>query len=307
MMVEALHALDPGRQGKGKVASSRAAVRLGAAALLCGLALLQGCLFFSPRDELERLKAERGEPWAVTVFAKTPGPGEQPLEALRETLTFWSAPGSGGEPPWKGVLTPEPEDLYVSVLARMDQGADRFTLVAHEYGHRLTLVDYLDAKGDRLGWDHPAFPPPKKSLPTFPLVGFYTLEWWEFPQLLLLDLPVYLALGAKELAGEIIKSPLSFLEEGWIRGSIQGRCPVSPVSFEQAGGAFLEDWRNGFSGFLWRLRVRSQHTPWDLAMDLAAAVPVVGPLLDHKSPPADSSTPPETSLIVLTPGNGEEG
>ena len=166
------------------------ACRVAGAAVLCGFGLLQGCLFFSPQDELERLKVERGEPWATTVFAKSPGPGEQPLEALRETLTYWSAPGSGGVPRWKGVLTPEPEDLYESILARMDQGADRFTLVAHEYEHHLTLVDYLGAKGERLGWDHPAFPAPKKSLETFPLVGFYNLEWWEFPQLLLLDLPV---------------------------------------------------------------------------------------------------------------------
>ena len=68
-----------------------------------------------------------------------------------------------------------------------------------------------------------------------------------------------------------------------------------------------EDWKNGFTALFYRLRVRSRHTPIDLVRDLVSAVPVVGPVFDHKSPPEDSAPPPSTSLIVLSPGLNMSG
>ena len=274
--------------------------------------LLPGCLFLPGREKLAQLEAERGSPYATTVFRKDPGPGERPLDELRGTLEHWTGPDPRGEPRWKGVLVPDPEGLYAGILERMAQGAQAFTLVAYRYDARglddLTLVDYLDEKGARLGSDHPAFPEPKEPGPAaFPVAGFYNLEWWEIPQMLLLDLPVYLVLGTKELAGEVVKSPLSFLEAGWLGPSVEGRTPISPVNFKYAFGAFAEDWRNGFSGLLWRLRVRSRHTPLDLGRELLAAVPVVGPIFDYRSPPEDAAPPATTALIVLSHGIGAGG
>jgi hypothetical protein len=242
----------------------------------------------------------------VTVYALEPAAGERPLAELRATLRHWSEPGAGGSPRWRGVLEPHPEDLYERLAAAIDGGVRRITLKAFRYdalgSDDLTLVDYLDENGAALGWDcvpYGADAAPRRRGDI--LVGFDDLAWWEYPQLLL-DLPVYLAVGLKELAGEAVKSPLSFLDAGWIPMFVTGRNPFSPVCFQRATGAFADDWRDGFTALTWRLRVRTRHTPLDLVRTIAGAAPIVGPFLDVKSPPEDSVAPGHTSFILVSQG-----
>lgn len=256
------------------------------------------------------MKKNRGRPYATTVFRKEPRAGERPLSELRATLEYWSGAGSRNEPRWKGVLVPEPEDLYARLLAALDRGDPSMTLVSYRYDSAgldpITLVDYLDDAGGQIGWDHVAFPEECRPASARLLAGFHNFAWWEYP-LMLLDLPVYTALGLKELVGEAVKSPFSFVAQGWIGTAIEGRNPASPICFQRAFLAAREDWKNGFTALFYRLRARSRHTPLDLARDLMAAVPLVGPVFDHKSPPEDLAPPPATSFIVLSPGLNMSG
>jgi hypothetical protein len=280
--------------------------------LLLAALLPSGCLFLPARAGLERIKAERPAPDDVTVFRESPGPGERPLSELRETLEYWNGTGPGGTPRWKGVLVPEPADLYARLLQTIGGGADSITLRAHVYdavGHdQATLVDYMGADGNRIGWDHVVLPPdttngPDASPPPggSAIHGYFNMAWWEIPHLLL-DIPVYLAIGAKELAGEVVKTPISFVSSAWIGPVVEGRNLISPVCLSRGAGAVAEDIRNGLTAFTWRFRARSRHTPLDLLRDLAAAVPIVGPLVDWKTPPEDDAPPPQTSFIALSQG-----
>jgi hypothetical protein len=267
--------------------------------------LAGGCAVSSGKERLERLLEERGEPYAVTVFRLEPGEGERPISELRAALDYWNGPGKAGIPRWRGVLEPEPTDLYGLLLARIDGGASALTLVAYRYDaigfDDVTLVDYLDEDGRRLGSDHLPYVEPD-VIPAAPLlVGYWDLAWWEYP-MMLLDLPVYLAIGLKELAGEAVKTPLSALSSGWIAPMTEARSPLAPVEPRRAAAAIVEDVRNGWTAFTWRFRVRSRHTPLDLARDLAGALPIAGPFFDHRSPPEDSAPPAATALIAVSQG-----
>ncbi len=280
--------------------------REGPACLAAASALLAaGCAFRSGPAVLEDLKTDRsGPPYALTVFKTAPGPGERPLAELRQTLAYWSAPMPGGASRWRGVLVPEPRDLYARLIDAIDGGAKSMTLVAYLYDRHgldtMTLVEYYDEGGILAGWDYVPYAAPPCGGGQTATRGYENLAWWEYAQLVL-DVPVYAVLGLKELAGEIVKSPLSALDAGWLGSAVDGRSPFSPVCFERAGAAAFEDWRNGVSGCLWRFRVRSRHTPLDLARDLAGALPVLGPLFDPRDAPPETGARP-TSAVVISQG-----
>jgi hypothetical protein len=270
--------------------------------------ILGGCLTAGPEAALDALLRERGEPDSVTVFRASPGPGERPLSELRETLAHWAGPGSGQRPRWEGALVPSDPELYGKLLARIEGGAASMTLRAWRFDARwdddFTLVDYVSADGEILGRDNTAFilpPGDEPRVDAFPIHGYFQMAWWEIP-VLLLDIPVYLAVGAKELAGEVVKSPLAFLSHLAESAAVERRSPVSPTAVGRAAGAFAEAWKNGFTALIYRFRVRSAHTPFDLVRELAAAMPVIGPVFEPQSPPGDDTEPAGTSLVVLSGG-----
>jgi hypothetical protein len=278
-----------------------------ALAAIAALAL-GGCLTAGPQATLDALLRERGEPDSVTVFRATPGPGERPLSELRETLAWWAARGSGDRPRWEGTLVPSDPGLHASLIERIDAGIGSITLRAWRFDARwqddLTLVDYVSEEGELMGWDHTAHVLPPRDEPrviAFGIQGYFQMAWWEIP-VLLLDIPVYLAVGAKELAGEAVKSPLAFVTHLIESAAVERRSPVSPTALGRAAGAFAEPWKNGVTALIYRFRVRSAHTPIDLLRELAAAVPIVGPVFEPQSPPEDDTEPPGTSLLVLTGG-----
>ena len=278
---------------------------------LVAVAALGGCLVHPGPVELARLVERRGSPWAVTVFRSAPGEGEYSLAELRATMAWWNGSRPGGAPRWRGVLAPEPEDLYARIIARIDGGEDAITLTAYRYDavglEVLSLVDYTTtAGGAPLGRDHvvyaPVAPPEGGRAP----LGYDWMRWWEYPQLLL-DYPVALVIGLKELAGEIVKSPVSALESGWHSFIAEHRFPLAPLCLERAALGFVEDWRNGWTALTWRFRARAPHTPLDTVRDFLGAVPLVGPVFDFKSPPprlfeAGESATPRTRRIHVGQG-----
>jgi len=269
---------------------------------------LAGCLTAGPEAALESLLRERADPDFVTVFRASPGPGEHPLSELRETLAWWAGPGSGDRPRWEGVLVPSDPGLHASLVERIDNGIGSLTLRAWRFDalweDDFTVVDYVSGDGELLGWDHTAHVLPPRDEPrvtAFPVYGYFQMAWWEIP-VLLLDIPVYLAVGAKELAGEAVKSPLALVTYLIETAAVERRSPLSPTALGRAAGALLEPWKNGFTALIYRFRVRSAHTPIDLLRELAAAVPFVGPVFEPQSPPEDDTEAPGTSLVILTGG-----
>ena len=273
---------------------------------------LGGCLTAGPQATLDALLRDRGEPDFVTVFRASPGPEERPLSELRDTLAYWTATGSGDRPRWEGALVPSDPALHAKLLERIDAAIDAgigsITLKAYRFDARwqdeFTLVDYVSEGGELLGWDHTAHVLPPRDDPrvfAFPVYGYFQMAWWEIP-ILILDIPVYLAVGAKELAGEAVKSPLALVTYLIETAAVERRSPVSPTALGRAAGAFAEVWKNGFTALIFRFRARSAHTPIDLLRELAAAVPIVGPVFEPQSPPEDDTEPPGTTLLVLSGG-----
>ena len=162
-------------------------------------------------------------------------------------------------------------------------------------------MDYFDSDDNHLGWDFQSYSEVKTPPGGPTTIGYDDMSWWEYPHFLI-DVPVYLAIGLKEFAGEIVKSPLSVLDVGWFDPMAEGRTPVSPVCFTRAGRAFVEDWRDGWTALSWRFRARRQHTPLDLLRDLLGATPLVGPVFDHHSPPETTGAPAPTSAMIVGQG-----
>lgn len=272
-----------------------------AASLLPGfvcllVAIAPGCLFLPGPEKLARIRAERPEePWAEAVFRQEPGEGERSFGELRETLRFWLEPGPEGKPRAAEVFAMEPPDLYARVLEAIDAGEPEVKLVAYLYDanglDRYTLVDWFGAGGRRFGTDWVLYDEPLPPATGPATVGWDDLAWWEWPQLIL-DVPVYTVIGLKGSSSEVAKSPLSALDAGWLGTGVALRSPVSPVSFERAGRAVWEDWKDGFSAFTWRFRARSRHTPLDLVLDFGREIPVVGLLFERAWPPDVEGVPP---------------
>lgn len=267
------------------------------------LMLCTGCLFLPGRNKLDLVKKSRPSfPWAETVFKKNPGPEERDLAELRRTLSFWTAKDPAGSPRWKSVLQPSSPDLYQRVLqaAQNDSGNDKVVLVAYRYDaiglDTLTLVDYFDGNNRHLGWDYVPYTAMPEGKGKRITTGYDDIPWWGYPQLVL-DVPIYLAIGLKEFCGEIIKSPLSAIDAGWLGTATAGRSPFSPVCLAWAGKGFAEDWRNGLTALSWRFRVYHRHTPLDLGQDLLGAIPIFGPMFEqNRTIPSLSSLPPQTVI-----------
>ncbi len=267
---------------------------IGAAAIGAAL-LLGGCLLRPGPEELERLIEHRGRVYSTVVFSRQPGEDERPIEELRRTLDYWTASAPpGAAPRWRGILVPDRDELYRDLARAIDDGAPSITLRSYIYDgigiDALTLVDYLDGSGTLIGYDSVAYQPPLEKRRAPATVGWDDMAWWEWPQLVI-DVPVALVIGVKELAFEIVKSPFSAIESGFHGTAFERRLPMTPVTLERAALGFVEDWRNGIDAFTWRFRVRRRHTPLDTFRDLLGAVPLVGPLFDHKTPPAGPHGP----------------
>jgi hypothetical protein len=268
--------------------------RFGACAAACALiGLLSGCLFHAGHRGLKEIRTSRpATPFARVVFKARPEAGEHGIEELHRTIAYWNGNDRTGSPRWRGILVPQPEDLYARVLSAIEGGEQSITLVSYKYDacglESLTLVDYYDGAGRHFGFDYVAYADMPRRGGGLPCAGYDDLAWWEYPQLLL-DIPVYALVGGKEFIGEIAKSPLSAIEGGWLGPPAGGFNPFSPVCFERGAGAFAEDWRNGFTALTWHFRVRSRHTPLGLVRQLLGIIPVVGPVFDEKSPPPDAS------------------
>jgi hypothetical protein len=96
---------------------------------------------------------------------------------------------------------------------------------------------------------------------------------------LLYTLPVDTVIGLKQFAGEIIKSPLSFIEAEFIKNIFFER----KIPFYKFDGfkAAREDWRNGVTALTYRHRVYGKQGILATTQNLLGEVPIIGSVFDQ--------------------------
>jgi len=270
-------------------------------------ALSVSCQFSPGRETLTQLLESTADATALgrTVFRAEPREGseEQPLTDLRATLAYWSARNSEGDPRWRGVLSPEPQDLYERLLASIEDDAEEVTLVAYRYDAvglaPLTLVEYCDQSGEYIGRDHVPYGGRAATTETPTFIGYDDLAWREYLQLVV-DVPVFAVIGAKELSFEVVKTPLNAFDSGVVGSAVCGFSPLSRPAWERASHAVEEDWRDPFAALTDRFRVRNRHGLLDDLQSLAAALPLLGPFLESRSPPHGTGEPSPTAIVFVS-------
>lgn len=87
-------------------------------------------------------------------------------------------------------------------------------------------------------------------------------------------------IGLKQFAGEIIKSPISFLEAEFIENIfIEKKIPFYKLDGFRAAG---EDWRNGFTALTYRHRLDGNQGILATTQNLLGEIPIVGSFLDQR-------------------------
>jgi hypothetical protein len=86
-------------------------------------------------------------------------------------------------------------------------------------------------------------------------------------------------IGLKQFAGEIIKSPLSFIEAEFIKNIIVEK----KVPFYRLDGfkAAIEDWKNGFTALRYRYMIDGKQGVLKTTQNLLGEVPVIGSIFDQ--------------------------
>ncbi len=87
-------------------------------------------------------------------------------------------------------------------------------------------------------------------------------------------------IGLKQFAGEIIKSPISFIETELYKNLfIERKIPFYKFEGFKAAG---EDWRNGFTALTYRYRIDGNQGIVETTQNLLGEIPLVGSLLDQR-------------------------
>ncbi|MGR3175706.1 MAG: hypothetical protein ACUZ8N_14070 [Candidatus Scalindua sp.] len=103
-------------------------------------------------------------------------------------------------------------------------------------------------------------------------------------------------IGLKQFTGEIIKSPISFIETELYKNLfIERKIPFYKFEGFKAAG---EDWRNGFTALTYRYRIDGNQGIVETTQNLLGELPLVGSLLDQRYQ-SDSDT---ANRLFLTRG-----
>ncbi len=117
-------------------------------------------------------------------------------------------------------------------------------------------------------------------------------DYFRLPYTFLIDTVI----GLKQFAGEIIKSPISFLEaEMYENIFIEKKIPFYKLDGFRAA---IEDWRNGVTALTYRYRVDGNHGMVATTQNLLGEIPLIGSVFDQWSR-AESGT---SNKLFLTRG-----
>ncbi len=87
-------------------------------------------------------------------------------------------------------------------------------------------------------------------------------------------------IGLKQFAGEIIKSPISFVEAEFIENIfVEKKIPFYKLDGFRAAG---EDWRNGVTALTYRYRIDGNQGIFATTQNLLGEIPVIGSIFDQR-------------------------
>ena len=190
-------------------------------------------------------------------------------------------------------LVPNRPELYDDMLAAVKEDKSySIKLLSYVYDRMgsleaTSLVFYIGNEGtgrnepEVFGWDYVAYGKKyncdlerkRKAFINYKIdspAGYFRL-----PYTFLIDTVI----GLKQFAGEIIKSPISFLEEEII-GNIFIEKKVPFYKFDGIKAA-IEDWRNGVTALTYRYRVDGHQGFVATTQNLLGEIPLVGSVFDQ--------------------------
>ena len=192
------------------------------------------------------------------------------------------------------LLVPDREDLYRDMLAAVAQGnLSSIKLLSYVYdrmglSEAASLTFYIrdnaGAEGcEVFGWDYVDYGnkdscDPEEKRRALTNYKFNTLtDYFRLPYTLLIDTVI----GLKQFAGEVIKSPISFLEEELFENIFIER----KIPFYKFDGikAMVEDWRNGVTALTYRYRIDGNQGFVATTQNLLGEIPLIGSVFDQWS------------------------
>ncbi|MFQ5964223.1 MAG: hypothetical protein ACE5KZ_08075 [Candidatus Scalinduaceae bacterium] len=191
------------------------------------------------------------------------------------------------------LLQSNPQDLYDVILRDINGGRlKNIILLSYVYdrmGHddpSLTFYigDYTDTSNSThnvIGWDYVKYNHSHRNSgkKRGKIFLSYKIEnpvdYFRLSYIFLVDVII----GLKQFAGEILKSPISFIETELFENIfIEKKIPF--YKFEGFKSA-IEDWRNGVTALTYRYRVDGKQGILVATQNLLGEVPIIGSLLDQ--------------------------
>jgi hypothetical protein len=243
-------------------------------------------------NDLKRECVENGE--ALTeekIKEKLGRPGFlKPIYERNLDLTFLTTLENDA-----GVLiVPDREELYRDMLTAVEEGKlSSIKLLSYVYdrmgsSEATSLTFYIGGnegtgrkESEVFGWDYVAYgnkdscnlERKRKAFINYRIDT--AADYFRLPYTLLIDTVI----GLKQFAGEVIKSPISFLEEEILNNIfIEKKVPF--YKFDGIKAA-IEDWRNGFAALTYRYRMDGGQGMVATTQNLLGEIPLIGSVFDQ--------------------------
>ena len=209
------------------------------------------------------------------------------------------------------LLVPNRAELYKEMLTAVEEDKlSSIKLLSYVYdrmgsSEATSLTFYIGGNGDTgrekpevFGWDYVDYGNKdscnlERKRKTFINYKIDTpADYFRLPYTLLIDTVI----GLKQFAGEIIKSPISFLEEELFKNIfIEKKIPF--YKFDGIKAA-VEDWRNGVTALTYRYRMDGNQGMVATTQNLLGEIPLIGSVFDQWNS-AESAT---ANKLFLTRG-----
>ncbi|MFQ5687408.1 MAG: hypothetical protein ACE5GV_12195 [Candidatus Scalindua sp.] len=193
------------------------------------------------------------------------------------------------------LLVPNRSDLYENMLTSVKEDKlSSIKLLSYVYDRRgsseaTSLTFYIGGNGEAgeekpevFGWDYVEYGNKDscnlgRTRKTFINYEINTpADYFRLPYTFLIDTVI----GLKQFAGEIIKSPISFVEAEFIENIfVEKKIPFYKLDGFRAAG---EDWRNGITALTYRYRVDGNQGILATTQNLLGEIPVIGSIFDQR-------------------------
>ncbi|MBS1256972.1 MAG: hypothetical protein MAG551_00007 [Candidatus Scalindua arabica] len=191
------------------------------------------------------------------------------------------------------LLIPNRTDLYDDMLTVVKkERSSNIKLLSYVYDRRgllelSSLTFYMESFGGTgqdepkvFGWDYVKYGNKNNSKVNRQTYINYKIkkptDYLRLPYTFLIDTVI----GLKQFTGEIIKSPISFVEAELLENIfIEKKIPFYKLDGFRAAG---EDWRNGITALTYRYRVDGKQGLLATTQNLLGEIPVIGSVFDQR-------------------------